>query len=211
VAEKWRVCVVLGNDAGTGRSGLQRCKRDLAREMQARTGVIVVGEGEGGLSPVSAYTGSRATAEAAAQVAREVTGEHGLTARVLIECWRPTKRQWEEASTVSELDLAEERDSQQLEDRRVSAETGVARWRVRAELRTHRATVALAQRLSGDGHHVDRGWKSVVASADSEDDARRLAEKIEQYAPSAADILAEPADTPTWSGPFVSESGGPLL
>jgi hypothetical protein len=77
VAEKWRVCVVLGNSAGTGWSGLQRCKRDLAREMRVRTGVIVVGEGDSGLSPVSAYTGSRTTAEAAAQVAREVTGEHG--------------------------------------------------------------------------------------------------------------------------------------
>ena len=218
MAESWRVVVVLDNAAGTGRSGLWRGKRDVAREMRDRTGgaVVVVGAPGSGLigrlralldsgeSPVSAYTDDRASAEAAARVAQEVTGQHGLAARVSIECWRPAKRQWEDASDVSQRDLAEEHDYQQREDRRLSAETGVAQWRVRAELRTHSDAVALAQRLSSDGHQVDQGWKSVMASADSEDDAHRLAEKIKQYAPSDAEVHAERADTPDWSsGPSV--------
>jgi hypothetical protein len=209
VAEKWRVAIVLIGAAGAG-SGLRRRKRDLAREMQERTGVIVVGARDSGESPVSAYTNNRATAEAAAQVALEVTGQHGLAARVSVECWRPVKRQWEDASAVSQRDLDEERDHQQREDRRLSAETGVAQWRVRVELRTHRDTVALARRLSNDGHQVDQDWKSVVVSADTEDDAHRLAEKTGQYAPADAEIHAERADTPDWSsGPFVPPSGGP--
>jgi hypothetical protein len=211
VAEKWRVCVILDNSTGAGRSSLRRYKRDLAREMQERTGAIVVGTGDSGQSPVFAYTPSRAAAEAAAQLAWEVTGQHGLTARVVVEAWRPVAEKWEDASTVSERDLAEERDYQQREDRRVSAQTGVARWRVRVELRTHRAAVALAQRLSGDGHQVDRGRRSVMARADSEEDARRLAEVVKHYAPSDAEVLAERADTPEWSAPFLPESGGPLL
>jgi hypothetical protein len=89
----------------------------------------------------------------------------------------------------------------------VSAETGVAQWRVRVELRAHRDTVALARRLLSDGHQVDQGWKSVVAGADSEDDAHRLAEKTQQYAPSDAEIHAERADTPIYTGE--DSSAGP--
>jgi hypothetical protein len=109
------------------------------------------------------------------------------------------KGQWEDASAVSERDLAEEHDYQQRQDRRVSAETGVAQWRVRVKLRSHRNTVALARRLSSDGHQVDQGWTSVVASADCEDDAHRLAEQTQLYAPSGAEVLAERADTPDYT------------
>jgi hypothetical protein len=38
--------------------------------------------------------------------------------------------------------------------------------------------VALAQRLSAEGHRITQGWKFLVAGADSEDDAHRLADKI---------------------------------
>lgn len=125
---------------------------------------------------------------------------------------RPAKGRWEDASAVSEGDLAEERDYQQREDRRLSAEAGVAQWRVRVDLRTHCGTVALAQRLSSDGHQVDQRWKSVVAGADSEGDAHRLAEEVRHYAPSDAEVYAERADTPDWSsGPSVPPTGGPLI
>lgn len=121
------------------------------------------------------------------------------------------EKQWEDASAVSQGDLDEERDHQQQEDRRLSAETGVARWRVHVELRTHRDAVALASRLSSDGHQVDQGWKSVMAGADTEEDARRLAEKTRHYAPSDAEVHAERSDTPDWSsGPFVPPSGGSI-
>jgi len=165
VAEMWRVAVVLDDTAGAGRSELRRFKRDIAHEIQDRTGGTVVVAGAlasgriaglgtwltSGQSPVSAYTDNRAAAETAAQAAREVTGQHGPAARVSVECWHPAKGRWEDASAVSGRDLAEEHDQQQREDRRRSAETGIAQWRVRVELRNHRDTVTLAQRLSGDG------------------------------------------------------------
>lgn len=214
MAEKWRVAIVLGDAAGAGRSGWWRCKRDVAREIQDRTGgaVVVAGVPGPGLiarlgarldsdeSPVSAYTDNRAAAETAARVAREMAGQHGLTAQVSVEGWRPVEKRWEDASAMSQSDLDDERDNQEQEDRRRSAETGIAQWRVCVELRTHRDTVALAQRLSRDGHQVSQGRKSVVASADSEDDARRLAEKAQQYAPSGAKVNAERADTPVYTG-----------
>jgi hypothetical protein len=40
----------------------------------------------------------------------------------------------------------------------------------------------------------------VVADAESEDDAHRLAEEIRQYAPSGAEVHAERADTPLYFG-----------
>lgn len=201
MAERWRVAIVLGGAAG---GVLWGCKRDIAREIQDRAGAVVAGVPrsawqDSGESPFSAYTGSRATAEAAAQVAQEVASRQGLAARVTVECWRQAKAAWEDASAVSESDLAEERDNQEREDRRLSAETGVAQWQVRAHLRTHRDTVALAHRLSGDGHQIHQRWKSVVASADTEDDANRLVEKIRQYAASNVEVRAERADTPDWA------------
>jgi hypothetical protein len=211
VAEKWRVVIVLDDAAGVGWFGLRRRKHDLAREMQDRTGAVVVGAGDPGQSPVSVYTGDREAAEAAAQVAREFTGQHGPAARVTVECWRPVQGRWEDASAVSQHDLDEERDYQQREDRLLSAESGVAQWRVRVELRTHSDAVVLAQRLSNDGLHVDQRWKTVVAGADSEGDAERLAEKIRQYATADADVFAERADTLEWSAPFIGPYGdGPF-
>jgi hypothetical protein len=216
VAERWRVAIIPGGAAGAGPAGLRRWryKRAVAREMQDRTSgaVVVAGKPSSGLtgwlrawfdwrgSSLSAYTDDHAAAEVAARVAREVTGQHGLSARVSVECWHPLKRRWQEASAVSERDLAAERDRQERNDRRLSAETGVAQWRVRVELRFHRDAAALAQRLSSDGHQVDQGWKSVLAKANSEDDARRLAERIQQYAPAGTEVHAERADTAVYTG-----------
>jgi hypothetical protein len=99
-----------------------------------------------------------------------------------------------DASAVSEAALADERDYQRREERRLSAETGIARWRVRVDLRTHRDALALGQRLSNDGRQVEQRWKYVVARADSEDDALGLAERIRQDAPPGAEVLTHRAD-----------------
>jgi hypothetical protein len=214
MVDQWRVAIVLGDATGASRSGLRRCKRDLAREMQDRTGVVVTGVPSSGHvgrlfaflavgeqlqspddSPVFAFTGDRAMAEAAARVAHEVTNQHRIPARVSVECWRPVKKRWEDASTVSERGLAEEHEYQQREDRILSAAAGVLQWRVRVELRTHRDAVALALRLSGAGHQVVRGWKSVQYGAASEDDAHRLAEETKQYVQPDVEVLAERADS----------------
>lgn len=227
VAEQWRAVIVLDDARADKSSAMWRCKRDLAREVTDRTSgaAIVVGVPSSrlkawtlawaastrvaGKSPVCAYTSNRAAAEAAAQAARDVAGQHGTSARVSIEYWRPVKRKWEDASAISESDLSEDRHFQQREDRHLSME-GAPQWWVRVELRTHRHAVALAQRLSDDGHHVDQslktGWKTVLASAETEDDARRLAEKAKQYAPDDAAVFAERSGTqdlqastvPTW-------------
>lgn len=64
----------------------------------------------------------------------------------------------------------------------------MAEWQVRAELRTRRDTVALAQRLSADGLHFEKGWKLIVAGATSEDDANRLGETIRLHAAANAEV-----------------------
>jgi hypothetical protein len=154
VAEKWRVAIVLGDAAGAGRSGRWRCKRDVAREIQDRTGGAVIVAGVPGpgliarLGPDSIrasrpfpHTRTTARRPRRQRAAREVTGQHGLTAQVSVERWRPVEKCWEDASAISQSDFDDERDNQEQEDRRRSAETGVAQWRVCVELRTHRDTV----------------------------------------------------------------------
>jgi hypothetical protein len=154
-------------------------------------------------SSVRVYIGTHDEAETAAQIAREAAGQRGLAADVSIERWHPLEDRWEDAAATSRHDLAEEErisaererishDQQQQEERRRSAETGVAQWQVRVELRTHRDTVALAERLSAGGHSIARGWKFLVAGADAEDDAHRLAETIRMYAPADAKVHVGP-------------------
>lgn len=213
MAEEWRVTIALDGAPDTERAAWRRCMLDVAREMRERSeGAVAVPALPGsGLisrlrarfdlaeSPVVAYADSRGAAELAARVAEEVTGQRGVAVSISVACWRPVRRRWEDAATVSRRDLAKELRSlheyKQREDRRLSAETGVAQWRVRVELHNHRDTVALAQRLSADGHHLHQAWKSVVADADSEDDAHLLAEKVQRYAPADAKVHAERAVT----------------
>lgn len=187
VAQEWRVTIALHSAPGAGRDRQRR--RDVAEEMRDRRLGEVVGQGK---SRVRVYVNSHETAKAAAQVARDVTGQHGLSANVSVECWHPLERLWADAATASRHNLAEEarisHDHQQQEDRRHSVETGVAQWQVWAELRTHHDTVALAKRLSADGQSIVRRWKSLVAGANSEDDAHRLAETIQSYTATDAKV-----------------------
>lgn len=89
------------------------------------------------------------------------------------------------AITRSATEARISHDHKQRQDRRRSAETGVAQWQVWVELRTHRDTVVLAKWLSADGKSIVRRWKSLVAAAPCEDDAHHLAATIQRY--SAAD------------------------
>jgi hypothetical protein len=186
-AQEWRVTVALHGAPGADRYRQRR--RDAAEDMRDRLSGAVVEDGE---SPVRVYVDSRETAEAAAQTAREVTSQHGLSADVSVDCWHPLEELWADAATASRHNLAEEarisHDHKQQEDRRRSAETGIAQWQVWVELRAHRDTVALAKRLSADGQSIVRRWKSLVAGAASEDDAYHLAETIQMYTAADAEV-----------------------
>lgn len=197
VAQKWRVTIALHGAPGAARCRQRR--REVAQEIRDRLGGEVAEEGE---SRVRIYVGSQETAEAAAQVAREVTGQHGLPADVSVECFHPLERLWADGATASRHDLAEEvrtlreheqreHDAHQQEERRRSAETGIAQWQVHVKLRTHRGTVALAEQLSADGQPVIRRWRSLIAGASCEDDAHRLAETIRLHTGTDAVVRVE--------------------
>ena len=72
------------------------------------------------------------------------------------------------------------------------AQSGRALWEVRLELPSHGRTRELADRLEQEGLHVIRRWTFLLVGADSEDDARELAERLRSEAPDAA-IQVEPS------------------
>jgi hypothetical protein len=190
VAQEWRVTIALPGAPGADR--FHQWRRDVARELRDRLDGAVVEDRE---SPLLVYVDSQEAAEAAAQIGREVAAQRGLSADVTAECWHPLEEQWD-AAAISQHDFAEEErishEHQQQQERRRSAETGIAQWQVRAELGTHHDTVALAQRLSAEEHHITQGRKFLVAGADSEDDAHRLADKIRMYTTADAKIHVGP-------------------
>jgi hypothetical protein len=179
VAQEWRVTIALRGTPGTDQ--FRQWRRDVARELRNRLDGAIVEDRE---SPLLVYVDGQEAAEAAAQIGREVAGKRGLSADVTVECWHPREERWDTAA-ISQHDLAEEQrishEHQQQQERRRSAETGIDLWQVRVELGAHRDTVALAQRLSAEGHHITQGRKFLVAGAGSEDDAHRLADNIRMY------------------------------
>ena len=63
-----------------------------------------------------------------------------------------------------------------------AAASGIAQWEARVECRSHREAVALASKLRSEGRAVVRRWKFLVVGANSEDEARELAEQIRREA-----------------------------
>jgi hypothetical protein len=64
----------------------------------------------------------------------------------------------------------------------------VAAWQVRVDLSSHHEVNALADRLTSGGWPVVRRRRYLVAGADCEDDADRLAQEIQGYAGSGAAV-----------------------
>src|SRR5262249_34754667 len=69
--------------------------------------------------------------------------------------------------------------------------SGRALWEVRLELPSHGRTHELAERLEQEGLNVTRRWTYLLVGAESEDDAREVAERLASGAPDAK-IPGEP-------------------
>ena len=83
---------------------------------------------------------------------------------------------------------------------------------MRIELASHHDARALAERLENEGFHlVVRRWSYLLVGTDNEDDARELAQKLEDELPDGATIHVEPGGGTAWkavpSNPFAVFGG----
>ncbi|MBV9451532.1 MAG: hypothetical protein JO345_37160 [Streptosporangiaceae bacterium] len=185
--------------------------RRLAGEVRRRLGEEIVVSSSG--RHMFLYASNAEAAEEAAQVLRDVLGQHDLAADFRLERWHPLEQLWDDSPTGMRHDAAEERtirhEHEQYQERQRSQETGLPEWMVRMELPSHHDAVALAQQMTAYGHRVIRRWKFVLAGASCEDDANVLARKIRGYAPEGAAIRTEGGAGGLRSMPFAGLSFPP--
>jgi hypothetical protein len=198
VADDWRLTATL-SDEDTRRLLEQLREHEADDAVRHRLGGAVAVSGEGNV--VYAYADSADAIHEAVTVVRALLAEHGVHAEVRIDRWHELEQRWEdesvplprtEAEREAELDRLEETEAAE------ARQSGRSLWEVRLELPSHGRTRELADRLEQEGLRVIRRWRFLLVGADTEDDARELAERLSSEVPDAA-IQVEP------SGEMVAE------
>jgi hypothetical protein len=80
-------------------------------------------------------------------------------------------------------------------------------WEVRVELVSHSDVGPFAERLRAQGLHVLRRWRFLLVGADTEDQARALADMISREAPNGTLVIPQGSGDLAWRAahpsPFV--------
>ena len=166
-----------------------RVENDVRRRLGDRVAVSADGPS------VFLYAGTEDAAREADRVVREILAQRQLTAAFKLDRWHPIEQEWEDAGAPLPQ-TAEQREAE--EERRVadeteeSEETGQTGYEVLIEVESRHEAVELAERLQSEGHPVIRRWRYVVLGANNEDEARDLAQSVQQEAPVTASVQSAP-------------------
>jgi hypothetical protein len=192
-ANDWRVTVRLHAGHQVGHAVEHLSAHQAEKQVHARLGGRVVVGTDGG-NELFLYTHAKDAAAAAQQSVSELLAGQGIGADYTVERWHPVAEEWEPAdvplpSTPSEVQAEHKQlDAEETSD---SVAAGVALFEVRVQLPSHRESVALAAKLSGEGYSVVRRWRFLVVGANNEDQAAEFAAAIRQEAPTDAVITTE--------------------
>jgi len=188
----WRVTISLPSQADTDRAHRSFSEHEVEDDIRHLLGrSVVIGAGD---SQIFLYAGTEVAARQAERTASELLSRRGIPAEYALHRWHPIEEEWESPDVAMPQTEAERQaEHQRLEEAETaeSLATGAAQWEARVEFPSHREAVALAKKLRADGRPVVRRWKFLVVGANSEDDARALAEQIRREAPADATVTAE--------------------
>lgn len=200
-SDDWRVTVTLhGEDYGVGRLTQTLEEQDLEDEVRDSLGErVIVGGGEDpGL--IFLYTDTGDAAHAAQAVVEKILQGEGVRAEYEIDRWHPVAERWEpETMPLPDTEAAVEAE---LEDREAdevaqSRRLGSPLWEVRVELASHGDAEALAERLEPD-YSVTRRWTYLLVGAESEEQAKELADALQADLPEGASLQVEPSGALVW-------------
>jgi len=177
MGDDWRVRIAFG----VLPRGRRAFRQALIPAVGSRLGdQVTVSSGK---TQIFVYAPSIGLADQAAQVAGELLALHGIEARIVTEFWSLREQQWQDADDPSagpaaqrpaDRPEAQQHADRQEAERKRSVTTGVPAWQVRIEVPSHREAIALAGHLAAQGWRVRRRPRSVIVSANCEDDARGL-------------------------------------
>ena len=150
---------------------------------------------------VFCYAGTRAQAEAAEQLIRQLVTDHGWEADIDLAHWHPVSEQWEnpdEPLPDSETDAARERAERIADERAESAEEGYPEFEVRIKSGSRRHAGELSDRLEQEGIPNVHRWSYVLVGATDEESAQQLAERLRGELPAGTEITVELNQREVW-------------
>jgi hypothetical protein len=147
---------------------------------------------------VFAYADSLEHARASAQVLEELASAHGVSEPATVARWHPEEERWEPAETPMPS-TPEEHAAEQARLEALDVADGVD-WELRVDLPSHGETVALAERLTGEGYAVKRRWRFLFIALATEHEAQELADRLEAELPeeATAEIVGSEASAVAW-------------
>jgi hypothetical protein len=207
VNDEWRLEVTFDRRSGaqaiTGRLAAGEVRHDLKREFGEA--VIVSRDG----SKIFVYAASREQITKAGESIAGDAERHGWEARSSLKRWHSLEELWKDPeSALPSTDEArrEERESLMARERAAVRLAGYPEFEVRVELPSHHDAIDLARLLDKEGLLTIRRWRYLVLGATDEDDARALADRILEEAPSETRVRVEgtrAAIAHNWPSPVV--------
>jgi hypothetical protein len=211
MTDDFRIWITVDGDGVVGEllEGLRT--GDAAREVEGKLGErVVVSHAD---DQLFLYTATHEDAEAAAAAVRPAIEHHKL--RVVeqrLQRWHPEAEVWEDAERplpATEAEREAEHAHLQAVEASESRETRLPQWEVRVTLPDAQAARDYAERLEGEGLYVVRRSEFVLAGANTEDEARGLADRLRDGAPEGARFEVEANGSAVWTAmhPFAIFGG----
>jgi hypothetical protein len=193
MSDDWRLHLVL-NDRSIGRRlGQDLAKDELEHQLDDGYSERVVASVDDG--EVFVYTGSREQAEHAAAAIGEHARRHGWRLdQAVLQHWHPVAEAWEDPDTPLPSDpdgLEAEREELLAQERAESNAEGYPGWEVRVQCASHHDTIALSERLEGEGLKHVRRWRYLLLGATDEESAAELADRVRGELPSSCTVSVE--------------------
>lgn len=190
--EDWLLVVELDDEAHAYSLGERLRALDLGHDARRRLGRrAVVSRTPNSLF---VYTHTRAGAEEAERIVRELLAADRLTADLRIVRWHPDAEAWEAADVpLPQTEAEQEAEREELEDRkRVEvAGGGWYDWAVHVTAPERAAAGELEQEMRVRRYRVERHWRFLTIFALSEDNATAIASLVLELVPDA-EVAVEP-------------------
>ncbi len=190
--DDWRVRAELA-DADQARAlGKVLAHGELEHSLESAAGNRVIVSVDG--AELFAYAADREQAANLIEALTATAAARGWSVATELRRWHPIAERWEGPDVplpaTATADAAEQA-QELIQDQAQAAALGYTEYEVRVELSSHHETVALANRLQGEGVPNLRRWRYLLVGAADERSANNLAERISAAAPADAKVSIE--------------------
>ena len=204
MSDDWRIRAVLAD---------HRQAEDLAARLREGDLDHTLASGAAGRVVVSVderemflYADTPEQAKRASDAIQTLSTDRGWNVQTELRRWHPEAEEWEDPDAplpASEPELEAERTERIAREQAESRAYGMAEYEVRVQCRSHRDTVALADRLRAEGLPAVRRWRFLLVGAADEAAAQTLADRITAEVPPGCTVTVEAT-----LGAIEAETGG---